>query len=566
MDFIVRTNQPCLTVCEFSSANHLHMQSGLAHWCEIHGPTSILCTQVIPPSCGECYPPRTSSLARSPSTPHLSSDAPTPPQSSHGHGRPSTTANTPISSPTPRPSTAVHLGHQLGSMVSPRLPSPSETPPASPRSPILGPASSGAGSAPEACRNCAITLPKKLEEESSSAGSSGRGVSPPGRPIRTTETLVVGGASTSADAERTGRGQQTSSPKFQAQFNSATQSLTTHTHTVTYLSSRSPAQASRYSQVRQACIRSLSCELVPAQTGPILFGDQQTGYTIAVVFKLSDSKSRGGRRTYALLCMSPSQKALMQSWNLISQVFQTLVLEIQHAAADTAAKDAQTSTSAGTSLTVGSRGPESFLRRRTPGDGSAARSLADLVGNEQFFVNLHTAFVRLLATLSKIYGYGSATQELTADMIALSIGSGASSDGRSRAGSVSSTLEDRDKKQQPQQQQQQHPRTSPSTPASQIITVDPTTPSITKQSPTPSDITRTPTPLANADVPAAIAASEATAGAAAATPPSVPTTNKNTQSQSQSSTTVAAAAAATAAATAEQVSRNIESRRQVAVG
>jgi hypothetical protein len=532
------------------------MQSGLAHWCEIHGPTSILCTQVIPPSCGECYPPRTTSLARSPSTPHLSSNAPTPPQSSHGHGRPSTTANTPISSPTPRPSTAVHLGHQLGSMASPRLPSPSETPPASPRSPVLGPASSGACSAPEACRNCAITLPKKLEEESSNVGSSGRGVSPPGRPIRTTETLVVGGASTSADAERTGWGLQASSPKFQAQFNSATQSLTTHTHTVTYLSSRSPAQASRYSQVRQACIRSLSCELVPAQTGPILFGDQQTGYTIAVVFKLSDSKSRGGRRTYALLCMSPSQKALMQSWNLISQVFQTLVLEIQHAAADKAAKDAQTSTSAGTSLTVGSRGPESFLRRRTPGDGSAARSLADLVGNDQFFVNLHTAFVRLLATLSKIYGYGSATQELTADMIPLSTGPAASSDGRSRAGSVSSTLEDRDEK------QQQHPRTSPSAAPASQTTRGPTTSSITKQSPTPSDITRTPTPLpcpANADVPAAAAASEATAAA----PPSVPTPNKNTQSQSPTTTVTAAASAIRED---EKVSRNIESRRQVAVG
>ncbi|KAA8906540.1 vesicle coat protein [Sphaerosporella brunnea] len=451
------------------------MQTGLAHWCELHGPTSILCTQVIPPSCGECYPPRTT-LIRSPSTPHLSG-GPTPPQSSHGHGRPNTTSNTPISSPTPRPSTAVHLGHQFGGNVaSPRLPSPSETPPASPRSPVLGPSSSGAGSAPEACRNCTITLPKKLEEERSNAGSSDRGVSPPGRPIRTTETLVVGGVSPTSVDERTGRGQKTSSPQIQPQFNSATQSLTTHTHTVTYLSSRSPALASRYSQVRQACIRSLSCELVPAQTGPILFGDQQTGYTIAVVFKLSDSKSRGGRRTYALLCMSMNQKALMQSWNLISQVFQTLVLEIQRAAVDKAAKDAQTSTPTETSLSsVGSRGPESFLRRRTPGDGSAARSLADLVGNDQFFVNLHSAFVRLLATLSKIYGYGSATQELTADMIPLTIGSAAASDGRSRAGSVSSNLEDRDKK--------QLPKPSPSAPASETTNIDPTTSSTTKQEP-----------------------------------------------------------------------------------
>ncbi|KAI9882082.1 MAG: hypothetical protein M1823_006173 [Watsoniomyces obsoletus] len=30
----------------------------LAHFCEVHGPTSILCTQVLPISCGTCAPPR----------------------------------------------------------------------------------------------------------------------------------------------------------------------------------------------------------------------------------------------------------------------------------------------------------------------------------------------------------------------------------------------------------------------------------------------------------------------------------------------------------------------------
>jgi len=359
------------------------------------------------------------------------------------------------------------------------------------------PASSafGGGSTLEVCRNCTMTLPKKFEEEGNGESSNGRGTSPPGRPLRTTETVVVGGgpaaaaaAAAKGDGERSGRCQPETSPQVQvqAQFSSATQSLTTHTHTVTYLSSRSPAQTSRYSQVRQACIRSLSCELVPAQTGPILFGDQQTGYTIAVVFKLSDSKSRGGRRTYALLCMSMNQKSLMQSWSVISSVFQSLVHEIQLAVVEKTAKDAHsTSTSpAGMSLaSVGSRGPESFLRRRAPGDGSSARSLADLIGNDHFFVNIHSAFVRLLAGLSKVYGYGSAPREIAAEMTPLSIGpAAASADGLSRAGSASSPPAggDRDKqKQQPQQQQQQrqqeeeeqqHQGTSPIMSASQTNT------------------------------------------------------------------------------------------------
>jgi len=448
--------------------------------------------------------------------------------------------NTPISNPIPRPSTTSYLGSS-----SPRLPSPSETPPSSPRSPTLGP-TSGGGSAPEQCRNCTMTLPKKFEEELSPSSSTGRGVSPPGRPLRTTETVLVGApAGAKGDVERVGRSQPQSSPKFQ--ISSATPSLATHTHTVTYLSSRSPAQASRYSNVRQACIRSLSCELVPAQTGPILFGDGHTGYTIAVVFKLSDSKSRGGLRTYALLCMSMNQKALVQSWNVVALVFQNLVHEIQHAVAEKAAKDAQTSPSVGASMSsVGSRGPESFLRRRAPGDGASQKSLADLVGKDRFFVDLHSAFVRLLAGLSKIYGYGSATHEITADMMPLSIGSASSPGGRSRAGSVGSACEDRDKR-------QQHHQASPATSASQA-SIDPATPNIKTQPPTfdriPEVTTRPVSPLPPpADARAsATAASNATAAASLSIPRDP----------------ASVAVAASAKQQEEQVPRNLESRPEVA--
>ena len=341
-----------------------HVQIGLAHWCETHGPTSILCTQVLAPSCTSCNPP----LTRSPSTPQLGLlGGLTPPQSSHG--RAATTANTPISSPTPRASSS-------------RLPSPSETPPASPRSPILGPTSAlsgSAGSLPEQCRNCAITLPSRFDADDRPP-TSVRGASPPGRPLRTTEAVAVEGAGGAS-----------------------------HTHTVTYHSARSPAQAARYSHVRQACIRSLSCELVPAQTGPILFGDGTAGYTIAVVFKLADAKSRGGLRTYALLCMSQNQRALMQSWNVIASVFQNLVHQIQHAVAEKAARDAAAGASAASAAAGPASRPEGFLRRRAPGDAAAVKSLADLVGNDRFYVDLHSAFVHLLAGLAKAYGYSGAS-------------------------------------------------------------------------------------------------------------------------------------------------------------
>lgn len=466
----------------------------LAHFCEIHGPTSILCTQVIPPACGTCYqsPPR-NTLTRSPSTPQLN-NGPTPPQSSHGPGRPNTTSNTPIGSPAPKSSAAAQLSQTNNPSIagSTRLASPSDTPPASPRSPnVLGSRGSsvssviGGGSeaihavehttpTTDSCRNCSIIFPKQVDEKLNGVGigaakTCGLAAAGPGGkkpPLRTTEVVVVGVPTNMKDDEI----EQNLSVKSQAQTTfGTTPEIATHTHTVTYLSSRSPAQASRFSNVRQACIRTLSCELVPAQTAPIMFGDSQSGYTVAFVFKLSDSKARGGRRTYALLCMSMSQKSLIQSWSVVVSVFQGLVHEIQHAAAETAARNSQALPPLNPTSSVASRGPEVFLRRRVPGDGSSQRSLADLVGKDLFFVDIHAVFVRLLSKLTKIYGYGPQTTEFTSDAVSHSIGS--SIGGRSRASSISSH-HNHDRKQAPTAQSVSSPPTAVSEPLNDTNTAD----------------------------------------------------------------------------------------------
>ena len=514
------------------------MQIGLAHFCEIHGPTSILCTQVVPAACNTCYPqPARRPLVRSPSTPQLG-HGPTTPVSPHEHGRPRTTSNTPISSPTPRLSTVTHLGTASGPAASSRGPSPSGTPPASPRSSqsftsSVPSATSAAAmstglTASESCRNCAITFPRKVDEKLGvTGGNSEKGLSPTfesGKkpPLRTTETIVVGVPR--VDVERVGGSQ---SPRFQTELESAS----THTHTVTYLSSRSPTQASRFSNVRQSCIRSLSCEMIPAQTGPMMFGDPQTGYTIAFVFKLSDSKARGGRRTYALLCMSMNQKALIQSWSAVTSVFQSLVHRIQHAAAERAAQDVQTSPSfTGSFTSVGSRGPESFLRRRAPGDGASQKSLADLVGKEHFFVEIHAAFVHLLAQLGKVFGYGSARPELTGDIASLSIGPSDEQQVARPAGAVHGG------------------RPGPASPA--VMTARRTSFDVPPRSSSHGsariDITRTSPPPASAKA-LAIAASEA-------------------MPQSPATRNVATSPTVTGRREEEMVSRSIESRRQVAVG
>ncbi|CAJ0872223.1 20007_t:CDS:2, partial [Entrophospora sp. SA101] len=47
---------------------------------------------------------------------------------------------------------------------------------------------------------------------------------------------------------------------------------------VTYIGSRYPQHPRLYSALRQACVRSLSCEYCQGREGPVLFGDDKNGY------------------------------------------------------------------------------------------------------------------------------------------------------------------------------------------------------------------------------------------------------------------------------------------------
>lgn len=332
----------------------------------------------------------------------------------------------------------------------------------------LGPSSSTSGSViGDTCKNCSMTLPKGLQEKALSSGTASPTVAT--RPVlRTKESVLACTPPSSEDEEEAVegelpqlRGQRptddahhlSSSPGAHSYFNSAPASddgalqgssaggPNTHMHLLTYISTRAPSVPSRYSTLRQACVRTLSCELIPAQTGPIMFGDPLAGYTIAYVFRLPDPKARGGRRSYALVCICPDQKIVVSSWKYVVAAFESLVHRIKFLAAKKQAEDAQVSPMLSNSFSsIASRGPEGFLRRRPPGESGfgSQKGLAELVGREELFVEVHMCFVKLLGGLVRRFGCWAGSElGLGAGM-----GSGFASPalGRSRAGSVSSSV------------------------------------------------------------------------------------------------------------------------------
>jgi hypothetical protein len=226
-----------------------------------------------------------------------------------------------------------------------------------------------------------------------------------------------------------------------------------HTHTLKYITTRQPQSPATYSRLRRTCIRTLSTEVLPSSnksSGPMVFGDSVAGHTIAYVFRLQDPRSRGAKRTYALIAMAGrdvrrATKAMVK----ILQVFEGIASRITALAERVLERESTGShslsrpttaipstpplgtsassmppvltspqkeryfSSAASSPTRNITPVSSFLSaKRLDPDGfprvsrdvMKAKSLIEIVGQESFFLELHTLFCNLLHSLIKQYG------------------------------------------------------------------------------------------------------------------------------------------------------------------
>ena len=157
------------------------------------------------------------------------------------------------------------------------------------------------------------------------------------------------------------------------------------------ISMRQPKSQARYYAVRQACVRSLSCEVLPGRAGPMLFGDANMGYAISYVFQLADPAARGGRRWYALLSIFDQESIAVALWEFITVRFEVIANQIKTA---TAIQRHAKSDPKQTSNADGVKHFEGFLRRRER--GSASKGLAELTDMQDIFIELHATFAWML--------------------------------------------------------------------------------------------------------------------------------------------------------------------------
>ncbi|KAF2267642.1 hypothetical protein CC78DRAFT_63357 [Lojkania enalia] len=431
----------------------------LAHFCEVHGPTSIICTQASSPTCGTCHPCV---------TPPSEGLPPDPYSSYNGlYDQP----------------TALKLNGRL-----PQLSSPLETPPTSPRSPTHNPyfpsfTSSESGFASrrasstfepdsDVCENCQFIVPKGVSDRlpngaPGSPSKDGRGRN--GSPVlRTSKEFPVRGPTSrdeySSSPDSSDMSDTEPSKSFESSPNSSPDSIPTspmfvspamHTHKLNYVSTSQPQSPITYSLLRRTCIRTLSCEALPSgkASGPILFGDPVAGYTIAYIFRLQDPRARGHTRTYALIAMAGRDcRRATRAMVRVTEVFESLankmvaltqkVLERESSASPLNPTQSRPSTATPGTPPLGSSvslmpaftSPQkdktlssvssspsarnitpvsSFLSaKRLDPDGyprvssevMRAKSLIEIVGMEGFFVELHSTFTKLLHNLIIEFG------------------------------------------------------------------------------------------------------------------------------------------------------------------
>ncbi|EHY58710.1 hypothetical protein HRR83_007435 [Exophiala dermatitidis] len=416
----------------------------LTHFCEAHGPKSVLCTQVLPLECALCLPPSPSlraSSSESLSTQiHESSCGPT----QNSYTRPplrKTDTNVTLPTDFSGASTTVDSEYE-----------PDHQRPTIEKHPLfqtvdhkreLGSQWRYGRAQGDACASCSFSIPKAVAEKLP-AGAPGSkntadGKSPStntGAPVLRSREFVCMRDRRPSSGNDTIRGSKASSYGSSVASSCSRDSSQSpvspsnghpdncHDHTLTYLTAKSPGDPESYAKLRASVIRTLSCELLPRgmSDGPLCFGDSNTGYTIAYVFRLTDPKARGRRRAYAFIALAGKDASrAFQACPLLWEAFANMAKGIESAAQrhqerqrqkeeqEAAAKSANATRS---SFSNKYTPVSSFLTARTVDpDGhprrvghAAPRSLAEIVGDENIFTYLHQYFVAILRALGDQFG------------------------------------------------------------------------------------------------------------------------------------------------------------------
>lgn len=282
----------------------------------------------------------------------------------------------------------------------------------------------------DTCASCSLSVPNRIAEKLPAGAPGSRrtdgkqNTTSSGAPVLRSREFVC---LRDRERRRTNSSSGTQPSSLGSSLGSSNSNITSHMrshpedchdHTLTYLTAKSPEDPDNFAHLRASVIRTLSCELLPRgiSDGPFCFGDSNTGYTIAYVFRLTDPKARGRRRLYAFVALAGKDASrAFQACPMLWEAFASMAKGIESAAqrhqesqrrkeeTDAASPEARTRnyTPVSSFLTSRSTDPDGNPRRA---GHAPPRSLAEIVGDENIFTILHQYFVALLRCLGDEFG------------------------------------------------------------------------------------------------------------------------------------------------------------------
>lgn len=270
------------------------------------------------------------------------------------------------------------------------------------------------------CASCSLSLPEDVSKQLPPGAPGSRDAKGNnGSPVLRSREVVYscGNSHSDMDDDTPDHHTHASSPdSFRS--TSVASDASCHTHIFTYLSLRGPPNPADYALLRRSSIRTLSCELLPRglSSGPLCFGDSIAGYTIAYIFRLPDPMARGKRRSYALVALAGKDagrafRACPVIWRAFGRIASSIVTAAERFQDEEKKREEQNEiannpngrqyTPVSSFLTGRVMDPAGLPRRVGP---IRARNLAEIVGNEYIFAELHAHFVALLQQLGSMFG------------------------------------------------------------------------------------------------------------------------------------------------------------------
>ncbi|XP_066159100.1 folliculin isoform X1 [Euwallacea fornicatus] len=152
-----------------------------------------------------------------------------------------------------------------------------------------------------------------------------------------------------------------------------------------FVTTRTPLPQDLAFLLKQAVIRSLSCEETGKDGGTLYFGDNERGHVISHIFTLQDSLARGFQRKYCIIMLMRDKIHLLNSWSFVTKHIKQISAELQEKAANVNNLEQMQKS-------------QRAVRQAQASPVCTGRSLGQLTGEPAIFAHIHLWFTWLLST------------------------------------------------------------------------------------------------------------------------------------------------------------------------